>query len=178
MPKFTPLHYPFQRYVRRARLGNSGAAAIEFALVAPMLALLLTGGFDFGRALFEQLRVTAAARAGAQYAIRGSAYWPTTTAADTGIVTAACNDAGASPTVATTTPMTCTYAGSTPALSVTASECTYPGGTTTCSTATCTSCVSGTYVKVLVSESFSTLVNYPFVQSPFTITGQSLIRVQ
>ena len=68
----------------------------------------------------------------------------------------------------------------TSSLAVTTTQCTCPGGTPLCSTATtCTgSTVSGTYVKVAVSESLSMLINYPFLTSPFTVTGQAMVRVQ
>src|SRR6201999_4153861 len=53
---------------RRLALGEAGIAGVELALAAPMLALLMVGGFDFGRAIYEQYRLTAAADAGIQYA--------------------------------------------------------------------------------------------------------------
>ena len=140
-------------------LGNSGAAAVEFALAVPILALLMTGGFDFGRALFEQHRLTGAARAGAQYAIQASTTWSDTT----NIIAAVRGDANDSAN----------------SLTVTTSQCTCPGGTLCASTATCTgSTVAGTYVKVSVSESYTTLVNYPFVTSPFILSSQAIVRVQ
>ena len=41
---------------------------MEFALVAPLLALLLTGSIDFGRVFFSWVQLTNAARVGANYA--------------------------------------------------------------------------------------------------------------
>lgn len=45
-----------------------GVSALEFALVAPTLALMALGGFDLGNAVLQRLQLEAAARAGAQYA--------------------------------------------------------------------------------------------------------------
>jgi len=45
-----------------------GVSALEFAFVAPVLALLVMGGIDLGNAVQQTLRLEAAARAGAQYA--------------------------------------------------------------------------------------------------------------
>ena len=64
-----------------------GMALVEFALVAPVLLLLLAGVANYGMALRTAIQVTAASRAGAQYGSRSAA-----AAADTaGIVAAAKN---------------------------------------------------------------------------------------
>lgn len=47
---------------------RSGAAAVEFAVVLPVLVLLLVGGADLGRCFYSTIAVANAARAGAQYA--------------------------------------------------------------------------------------------------------------
>ena len=47
------------------RFGSeSGAAAVEFALVVPILLLLLIGTFEFGRVYNAQIELTGAARQG------------------------------------------------------------------------------------------------------------------
>jgi Flp pilus assembly protein TadG len=147
-------------WLRRLRLGDAGIAGVELALATPMLALLMTGGFDFGRAIYEQHRLAAAAEAGVQYATALSANLTNST----GIVAAARADANDTAS----------------SLTVTTNQCTCPGGTPQCSTATtCTgSTVSGTYVQVAVSESITTLVSYPFISSPMTISGVAMMRVQ
>lgn len=45
---------------------ESGAAAVEFALVLPILLLLLLGTVEFGRVYNAQMQLTAAARDGAR----------------------------------------------------------------------------------------------------------------
>jgi len=145
---------------RHLALGEAGIAGVELALATPMLALLMTGGFDFGRAIYEQHRLAAAAQAGVQYATALTANETNSS----GIIAAARADAN----------------DTSNSLTVTTNQCTCPGGTPQCSTATtCTgSTVTGTYVKVAVSESFSTVITYPFVSSPFTVSGVAMMRVQ
>jgi Flp pilus assembly protein TadG len=53
---------------RRGRDRERGATAVEFALLLPMLLLLLFGIIDFGRALNAQITLTQAAREGARLA--------------------------------------------------------------------------------------------------------------
>lgn len=50
----------------RKLLRESGAAAVEFALVLPLLLILLAGIVDFGRAFYTQVVLTNAAREGAR----------------------------------------------------------------------------------------------------------------
>ena len=56
--------------MRRRLFGphDGGAAAVEFALMLPLLLLLLFGIIDFGRALNAQITITQAAREGARLA--------------------------------------------------------------------------------------------------------------
>ncbi len=51
---------------RLRRRRDGGAAAVEFALVLPMLLLLIFGLIDFGRMLNAQITLTEAAREGAR----------------------------------------------------------------------------------------------------------------
>lgn len=46
-----------------------GSAALEFALLAPVFALVAVGAYDFGNALQTTMRLERAARAGAQFAL-------------------------------------------------------------------------------------------------------------
>jgi Flp pilus assembly protein TadG len=58
---------------RRDRCGRDrGAAAIEFALLLPLLLLIIFGIIDFGRALNTQITITQAAREGARLASFGT----------------------------------------------------------------------------------------------------------
>src|SRR5215472_17429833 len=71
---------------RRVRGGDRGAAAVEFALVLPLLLLLVCGIIDFRRAINAQITLTQAARTGARLAALGQPNVATATrAAATGL---------------------------------------------------------------------------------------------
>jgi len=55
-----------RRRTARNATRDRGAAAVEFALLLPMLLLLVFGIIDFGRALNAQITLTQAAREGAR----------------------------------------------------------------------------------------------------------------
>ena len=57
----------------RRRGVERGAAAVEFALILPLLILLIGGIIDFGRAYFTQIELTNAAREGARAAVVSTA---------------------------------------------------------------------------------------------------------
>ena len=54
------------RLLLRRRRGERGAAAVEMALILPVLLLLVGGIIDFGRAFNAQMTLTQAAREGAR----------------------------------------------------------------------------------------------------------------
>lgn len=53
----------------QARRGEGGQSAVEFALVLPVLMLILMGTIDLGRLYHSYVTVTNAARVGAEYAM-------------------------------------------------------------------------------------------------------------
>ncbi len=55
--------------LKRVRRDRRGASAAEFALVLPLLLLLLFGIIDAGRFLYETNRAEKATQMGARYAI-------------------------------------------------------------------------------------------------------------
>lgn len=58
--------------MKRTRGGDKGQSLVEFALVLPVLALLLMGIIDLGRIISAQLIVSEAARDAARYASIGN----------------------------------------------------------------------------------------------------------
>lgn len=66
---------------RQARRGSAnsdrGAAAVEFALLLPLLVLLVFGMIDFGRAINAQITITQAAREGARALALGQSTYQT-----------------------------------------------------------------------------------------------------
>ena len=65
------MHPTVRRRPARSVLRDRGAAAVEFALLLPVLLLLVFGIIDFGRALNAQITLTQAAREGARLAALG-----------------------------------------------------------------------------------------------------------
>lgn len=60
---------------RLLRLGRrqEGATAVEFAIIIPVLMLLILGGMDFGHMFYIEHMITNASREGARYAARYTA---------------------------------------------------------------------------------------------------------
>ncbi|MCQ9163599.1 TadE/TadG family type IV pilus assembly protein [Arthrobacter sp. STN4] len=92
---------------------EKGAAAVEFALVVPLLFLILFGIIDFGRAYNAQISLTQAARA----AVRSLVVSNDTAKADTA---AFANTVGLSGVVPVYSPAGCPNPATVPATTVTA----------------------------------------------------------
>jgi Flp pilus assembly protein TadG len=143
---------------RSSRRGaRDGAAAIEFALVAPILLALLVPLIDLGMGSYIKAQVQTAAQAGAEYAeMRG---W---------------NPLAIRQAVLNATGLT--------ALSVTPSvSCGCISGTSIV-TATCGNyCPSGrppgTYVTVAASASYTSLIPYPGLDRTTTFRASSVVRI-
>jgi len=149
-----------RKFFLRDRLGTKGTAAIELALLAPMLASLATGGWDFGNALLQQERLASAARAGAQFAV--ASFANSTNYA--GMIQAARSDAG----------------DTTNSLTVTAQTvCKCPtGGTISCSGGTCAgNAAAYSYAQVVVSEPYTMSVSYPGIGSSLQLSRQAMLRL-
>jgi Flp pilus assembly protein TadG len=69
------------RQLLRRRRGQEGAAAVEFALILPILMLLTLGALDLGHMYYIDHLITNASREGARYAAKytGAAAAPTST---------------------------------------------------------------------------------------------------
>jgi Flp pilus assembly protein TadG len=70
-----------RQLLKRGR-GEEGAAAVEFALILPILVFLVLGGMDLGHRFYMQNLITNASREGARYAAKytGTAAAPTSAA--------------------------------------------------------------------------------------------------
>jgi Flp pilus assembly protein TadG len=64
-----PSYFPCGLAVPRLRQRRAGAAAVEFAVVSPLLFLVLLGIIECGRMIMIQQSLTTAAREGARVAI-------------------------------------------------------------------------------------------------------------
>jgi Flp pilus assembly pilin Flp len=59
------------RYLSKALKEDKGAAAVEFALIAPFLIMMLVGIMDFGRFINQRMELENLARAAAEYVVKG-----------------------------------------------------------------------------------------------------------
>lgn len=139
---------------------RKGAAAAEFALVVPLLALMVILSVDIGMGVFSKMQVEDAAQAGAQYAILHGFDSTSISSA----VTSATNNSGIS-----ASPAPSQFCGCPSLTGVTSTSC-----SSICSTGN----APGTYVTVSAQGSYSTLVNYAIVPTNYTFNAQSTVRLQ
>lgn len=95
----------------RSRRRERGAAAVEFALLLPVLLMLIGGTIDFGRLYYTQIQLGNAARDGVRLAAMGTTYSTSQIqdrtrmaaapldVATSGVTVTACSGAGTSATV-------------------------------------------------------------------------------
>jgi len=74
----------------QSRDGQRGQSLVEFALLLPIMLLIITGLFDVARAVWEENTLAYAAREGTRYAIVHGSYG--SPAADSTDYTPVCND--------------------------------------------------------------------------------------
>lgn len=142
--------------MKRFFRSENGSSLIEFAIVLPLLLVLLIGLIDLGRAAYYGILASGAARAGAQYGAQN----PFTVSDAAGIQSAVAADAPGIPWTASTTEL-CSING---------------GALVTCP-------IGGNaqnvvyYVKVHVTGTFSTLVQYPGIPQNVPVGGDAVMRV-
>ncbi|THD80527.1 MAG: pilus assembly protein [Phenylobacterium sp.] len=152
-----PTH--LQRLLRDRR----GASAVEFAMIAPVLFLLLAGLVDGSRYVVQTMQVRAAAQAGADFAQRNG--W-NPTAIQTAVTTAtALPTSGAHKLTAATPLQTIGCIGASGVVTANAGP-------------TCPSGVAvGTFVIVGAQKSFAPLLSWPGVHLAPQISVQAEIRI-
>jgi Flp pilus assembly protein TadG len=168
--------------IERARW-SVGQSAAELALVVPVLLLLLVAITDAGRLFYTYLEVVGAARAGAQEGAQTVVTAGCITPMQTAAVAAAGNVPGIT---ATATAYCCCGSGS----SCTnfgntinsADTATYCGNSLTPHETSCGVVPPCTdwrkYVQVNTTATFTTLINYPGIQSSYTFNSQAILRAQ
>lgn len=142
---------------RRILPDERGVVSIEFALVTPILMLIILAMVDFGLAFREKMEAETAARAGLQYAI----YDRSDQAGITGAITAATQLPAADLTIDVTTFYEC-------------ADGSHPSGPAFCGAGDW----PGTYVRVTVTKTFNALFTYAGLADTFTVTGSAEGRVQ
>ncbi len=143
--------------LRGERAGN---AAMELALLASPLILLLVGIADYGSATYRNMQVQHAAQAGAEYAIKNGF-------SSSAIATAVTGATSYSGIAATPAP---------------AQSCGCASGTTinsaTCGSTCAGGAAAGTYVTVSAQATYSTLIPYPGIPNSFALTAAATVRLQ
>ena len=139
---------------------TSGAAAIEFGIMIPLLSLMVVSVTDIGLAVYRKMQVENAAQAGAQYAIaRGF-----DTTGISNAVTGATNSS-----VISASPAPIQFCGCPTSTGLSAMSC----------GAVCSSgAVAGTYATVSAQATYQTLFNYQIVANSYTFNAQSTTRLQ
>ena len=139
---------------------RDGAAGVEFALMLPALVLFVIGIVDVGALTYEQTEVSAAAHAGAQYAIRNGS--SVTTDSIKSAVT------GATPFTVRATPapqqVKACVSGS--SLVVTSATTCAGGG------------APGTYIQVNAQATYTPLISFGTLSMPTALSAQAMVRTQ
>lgn len=145
------------RRLGRQRRGN---AAIEMALIAPALVLLLVGLADYGTAIYRRMQVQNAAQAGADFAMRNGFN-------NAAIVAAVTNASAFVGLTATPAPVEACGCASVSAVAPAICGSTCAGGR-----------AAGTYVTVSATGTHTTLLPYPGIPSSFTFVATSTTRTR
>ena len=140
--------------------GQRGSAMLEFAIMAPMMIMVMFGVMDFSRIFYYGDIAAGAARAGTEYALLSTANAGNTA----GMQTAATNDASPN---------------TTSAQNFTATATTFCQTAGTTSTVPCSS--SGTlwkYAQVSTTLQFTAIFKYNPLPNTVTVAGNSTVRIQ
>jgi Flp pilus assembly protein TadG len=150
---------PFIATSVRLATDTRGVAAIEFALIASMLSMVLVGMVDLGLGIIRTMQVQYAAQAGAQYAMLHGF--------DQNAISGAVLSASSSSNISVAPPPS--------------QFCGCPSGDSieqvSCS-ASCSSGTAGTYVRVSTQSTYTPLFNYPLIPKSFALSAQSTVRIQ
>jgi Flp pilus assembly protein TadG len=137
---------------------RKGGAAVELAVLFPVILLILIGIVDYGRVFYTWVQVSNAARAGAEWGGQSFVY-ETATDSMTALAKVDGADAG------TLTPVASYFC-----------EC---GGI---ANATCTLCAGGAapevYTKVVISKTVNMFLAYPGLPATVTISRTAYFRSQ
>ncbi len=147
---------PWRSWNRHRASWRSGNATVEFALLAPLLMLLVVGLADFGLAVHDRMRLASAVRAGLQYAIHHSANPAQIEQAVLGAV---------GPLAASTT------------VSV-AEGCECPDGTAVECDDTCPAGRRRAFVHVRAEQAHAVLLPWPGIETPAVLRAAASVRIQ
>jgi Flp pilus assembly protein TadG len=174
---------------------RDGTAAVELALISPMLMILLAGIIDFGRVYREEIELSSAVAAASQYALLNVANINSTNAASlattlSGIVANTNGAAWAGSTVTVNDGATSAVAGGVPTASGTAANansCWCPTGASSAwtwgSAATCGSaCAGGTlagkFVTIAGTRQFTAIFTAYGLIGNITLHQSTIVQAQ
>jgi len=164
------------------RKGTAGTAVVEYALIAPMLLVMIVYVIDFGFYIFGRMQVQHAAQAGAQYAVENVASYSQGSFVS-GIESAVKYDA-ANPgmfniAVPTTSPPTLFCGCPNPMPNATGVKNMTPTTPPNCPSAACTDGTgAGTYVTVSAQGTYATVTPVYGFSSSYTLTATATVRIQ
>jgi Flp pilus assembly protein TadG len=155
----------------RERLAVAGVAAIELAMVAPLLVTGVLGAGELSFTVFRQTQVIFAAQAGVDWALAHGFI-----ATGTQSISSAITNATTYEPAITATPAPSQFCGCPSATGVV--QETACGTTCTC-TATCSSgFTAGVYVQANSQALFSPIIPNPWQKSTLTLKAQAMVRIQ
>ena len=149
-----------RHFFARVAGDQSGAAAIELGLLAPVLTLMMVSMIDIGLGVYRKMQVEDAAQVGVQYAMRN----PFDANAISNAVISATNFSSI-----TASPAPLQFCGCATVSGINTVSCgtTCPGGA-----------VAGTYTTVSAQATYSSLLNYQIVPQHYSFSAQSTARLQ
>ena len=150
---------PRRGLLSRLRGEDQGVAAVELALIAPVLALIIVAIVDFGMAFSRQMTLANAVRAGVQYAMVRRPVQGDLSA----IVTRVAESADVAETDVTVT-WVC--------------ECSDSGSTApSCSVDDCGGADVNHSLNIAVADTYPLILSYPGINNPVTLGEAVLLRL-
>ena len=148
------------RFLAGAANDRSGAAAIELALLAPVLTVMMVAVVDIGLGIYRKMQVEDAAQIGAQYAMRNGF--------DANAISNSVIRATTFSSI-TASPAPIKFCGCATGSAITTVSCgtICPGGA-----------MAGTYTRVSAQATYSALLNYQIVPQNYNFSAQSTARLQ
>jgi Flp pilus assembly protein TadG len=149
-----------RKLLAKAKTCTAGVAAIEFAIAAPILVLVMFCTTDLGLGIYRKMQVENAAQAGAEYAVL---YGFAASSISSAVTQATSfSDISASPAPSQ-------FCGCASDTGVTTADC----------SSTCTGGIApGTYVTVSAQATYTTILHYPVIPDSFIFAAQSTVRIQ
>ena len=192
-PSRTKGRYSLARLARLLRARNA-VAAVEFAIMAPLLVILFVGIIDCAQAFLVEMKLASAVAAGAQYVVNNStsvssANGVTLAATTAGIVGNINGTGWASGTVVINNGPTSTFAGGNATAGGTASNAdscyclsgtspsTWSWGSAAACGSACTTSIAGKFVTITASRTLTPFFSHFFIL-PAAINQHIVVEVQ